>query len=200
MENADDLQNILARLKPELGATLDGEPRTPAAKADEPAPEGKQWTDLGDMAGRVLIDDPQFQPENDHPAEDLKEFKPWRLQGGGYDEAFFALPRPRWPEPVAPMTPEIRQAYYEEMNLYTNAGGRLRRYFDWVRGPKRYLAALPPVTAGEPHYYVHDRQRYHDAAESAAQDLAWLTGLWESRGIPVLSAEELEQIKAVSKD
>jgi hypothetical protein len=192
----EDLKNILARLRPELDPVSDGEPNPPPAKADEPAPAGEKWVNLGDGIGRVLIDDPQFQPEND-PAEDPKEFRPWRLIGEGYDETFFALPDPRWPEPGAPMTDEVWQAYHEEINLYINAGSRLRRYFDWVRGPKRYLAALPPETVGEPHYYVHDRQRYHDAAESAAQDLAWLKGVWETKGIPVLTGEELEQIKTV---
>ncbi len=192
MESNESLKDQLARLQEDLEVVrfTDGDAMG-EAEVEESAPED-EFEDYEEIAELY----PQIQPENEYPPEDPAEFKPWRQVGPAhYDEYFFALPRPRWPNPGAPMTPEVWQAYHDEERLYIEAGGHLRRYFDWVRGPKRYFEAMPPVTEGEPLYYVHDRKRYHDAA--AAQDLAWLKGVWRTKGIALPTAEELEQMKVI---
>jgi hypothetical protein len=196
LESKESLKDQLARLQDDLAVRDTNSETTselPPSDLDELAPE----SEFEEFEGFAELY-PQIQPENEYSPEDPAKFMPWRRLGPrDYDETFFALPRPRWPNPGEPMTPEVWQTYHDELQLDTEAGSHLRRYFDWVRGPKWYLAAMPPETEGEPHYYVHDRKRYHDAAESAAQDLAWLSGLWRSRGIPIPTFEELENMKVI---
>lgn len=79
-----------------------------------------------------------------------------------------ALPWPRWPEPGAVATPEIETAYDREQHLALEAEEMLGHYL-------RFVAAK------------HLQPNFFDVGidnceELAAERLAWLKGVWTSRG------------------
>jgi len=140
---------------------------------------------------------PEFQPENDYPAGDVKQFRPSKYQRpDAYDASYIAIPAPRWPDPAAPMTPEVWQAYHAELMLCIEANGRLREYCYWLTHEKGHLAALPLGKESDGLRERADRSLLIDAQYRATGHLEWLTGLWSARHIPIPSIEELEELAA----
>ncbi len=125
MENADELKNVLARLKPEIGGALE-EANAPPVEDEHPLPT--------------------LQPENDFAAEDVKQFRPRKYRAPDeYDASYVAIPAPTWPEPGAVLTHEIWCAYQKELILRAEANNRLREFCYFLTHEKAHLAAFPPA-------------------------------------------------------
>jgi hypothetical protein len=193
----DELKKQIERLK-ESGASP-SEESSNTEPEPEPESEGEQWIELGGIAGSVLIDDPhpQIQPEDDYPAEDPKLFRPRKYRRtDDYDASYIAIPHPHWPSPGGKMTPEVSEAYHTELTLCAVANNRLRQYCYWLTHEKLHLAALPAAKETDELRERADRSLLQDAEQRAAEHLAWLTGLWSARGIPIPTGEDLEELAA----
>ena len=82
------------------------------------------------------------------------------------------------------------------VNAVCPSSSRLRLFCYWLRHEKLQLATLPAAKETDGLRERADRSLLIDAEQRAAEDLAWLTGLWSARGIAVPSIETLEELAA----
>ncbi len=89
-----------------------------------------------------------------------------------------ALPHPRWPEPGAIATDEIARAYDAEWSLALEAEIVMRQYLFYVK-----FRAL------------HSADYFNDISHGlAAERVAWLKGVWSSRGIRCPEPDEFKKM------
>ncbi len=89
-----------------------------------------------------------------------------------------ALPHPRWPEPGAIATEEIARVYDAEWSLALEAEIVMRQYLFYVK-----FRAL------------HSADYFNDISHGlAAERVAWLKGVWSSRGIRCPEPDEFKKM------
>lgn len=141
---------------------------------------------------------------NDWPAEDRetweKRYKEWlqwwnnRVQPANEPETPFvvgrvadhwygrdAIPPPRWPEPGAPISKAVQDAYDREANLYDKANRALQDCIHWTR-----------TRLYEPDFW--NRTECNGSIQALhAQSWAFLSGIWQARGLQAPSEGQMQQ-------
>jgi hypothetical protein len=137
---------------------------------------------------RLMTPEPRIQPENrqeferfqvgqlstdfwgPYTLEHLSQGKPFDLKG-----CRMALPRPKWPEPGTPATPEIEAAHRREDDIFFNANQRMKDVLVFLK--------FNP----DPEH----PEWSEDSVQRAAENPKFLEGLWTARGFKIPTRDEL---------
>jgi hypothetical protein len=132
----------------------------------------------GKVTRKKVPPKPRVQGENE--AEDA----PFRvgLPHPRYAHERVALPSPRWPNPGELESDELAEEMNREFHLKSQADTALRRLLEFH--------------SGKAHYDIHPEWENevgrNDRLQCAAANRSFLHGIWQSRGIPIPSDEQLE--------
>jgi len=152
-----------------------------------------------------LFDDSDWKPrdpielENQHYDWYATQPQPWKGSDGRYDWENFrvgrvcdrdrrdcnkngpyaqreAIPRPKFPSPGQPSTPELWESFWQDEHLWSQASNVLE-----------YVIRLTRIREEDPEEF--DSLRLHEAY---AADLRYLTGIWNAKHLPAPSDEQFK--------
>jgi hypothetical protein len=177
----------LARLKGEIPSAATPEFSIPDAKLDDEyfayaaRQEKGNWPvqdrEIWEAEHRAMLETERNrkQPENKLEPQPFQVGQP---TGEWYPRA--AIPAPKWPEPGALLTREIVKSHDAELDLYQRANRALQDVTWWTR--TRLL---------EPDYW--NAEHNGNMQTRFAETIAWLSGIWQGRGIQPPTEIQIEK-------